>query len=228
MLLIFANEADHKAKTLVESWRDYNARLLTIQDLSKPGWSHDKCQGKPSFVAEGEQINLDQVHGIFSRVRCVTEEDLGHIVEEDRLYVINEMTAFILDWLCRAPFTVLNRPTVGSLIGAAYSHERWLSLASKTGLKLNCSHKTYPPQDKKDWPSIIPVTVIGSRWFGDVDDELGQQAVKLAKAVPIELLTVMFDDADATASFVSADPMIDIEQPQIAEALLERLRKGVQ
>lgn len=228
MLLVFANEADQQARTLVEDWRDYGARLMTIKDISLPGWSHDKCQGKPSFVAEGEQFNLEQVRGVFSRVRCVTEVDLDHIVEEDRPYVVSEMMAFILDWLWRAPFTVLNRPTVGSLIGAAYSYERWLSLASKVGLSLNCVHKTYPPQNKKDWPSVIPVTVIGEHWFGDVEDALGQQAVKLAQAVPIDLLTVMFDGTDTAASFVSADPMIDIEQPQIAEALLERLRKGGQ
>jgi hypothetical protein len=67
------------------------------------------------------------------------------------------------------------------------------------------------------------VTVVGDRWFGAVDSQLGAQAVALAARAGVELLTVQFETPRSGARFLCAELTIDVASDQVADALLARL-----
>jgi hypothetical protein len=155
-----------------------------------------------------------------------------HVDPADRGYCAAEMTAFLAWWLAELPCPVVNRPTPTCLSGIEWAEPTWTIVAA--GLGMACRPVRWrsagecrrPPEDLR---RRIPVTAVGNRWvMGSRHADgacagLGPLAVKLARAAGVEALTVWFDGDDAEPCFVGAQPWVDIDNPLIAELLLERL-----
>lgn len=227
MLVVLAHARDDQARALVDRWAPLDARLMTVQDLSAPGWQHHVGgTGSERAVLGGIQVETAAIRGVVTRLPCVQETDLAHIAPGDRPYVAAEMTAFLKSWLSRLSCPVLNRPTASSLMGPNRSLERWMVLAARCGLAVfarrSATGEALLPARE------CPVTVLGQRWFGEVDEALGEQAMRLALQAKVDLLTVRFDGSGAGAAFLSAELSIDVSAPAVRDALLERLERGEQ
>ncbi|WP_164015775.1 hypothetical protein [Pyxidicoccus trucidator] len=219
MLVVLAHPRDEQARGLVERWAAEDARLLSMRDLSSPGWQHRVGgSGAEVAVVGGERVHVSALRGVVTRLPGFIDTDLVHIAPEDQGYVAAEMNAFLASWLSRLPCPVLNRPTASSLMGPSLGLERWLALAARCGLPLAAARREVGVSDRP--PSrVAAVTVVGQRWLGEVEPAVGAQAVRLAAAAGVELLTARFEGP----AFVSAELSIEVGEPRVAEALLERL-----
>lgn len=222
MLVVLANPLDTPARELVARWGTGRARLMTARDLSRPGWRHSPAGVEAGWaVVDGEHVEVAALRGVLTRVPCVREAELPHIQPEDRGYMAAEMTAFLVSWLSGLPCPVLNRPSASSLLGPALGLERWRMLAAREGLALAAPEMRLPAVPTP-FPETVRVTVVCRRWLGPVDEALGAQALRLASRLGVELLTVCFDAPGPEGAFVSAEPMVDVTNPAVAELLLER------
>jgi hypothetical protein len=223
MLLVLASRYDLTAG----AWATrHGAALLTPANLSVAGWRYNAGISMPDIaVIGGEVIPVESIAGVLTRLPCVSPEELGHIVEPDREYVAAEMTAFLLAWLSRLGCPVINRPTPVCLCGPAWPRERWIWAAAQLGIRVRSVHRqarldhsaAEAPRAEDD--NRVVVTVVGNRWFGPADELLGRQALRLAAAAGVDLLTVQFDGAASHAAMVDADPWPDITAPEITDVV---------
>jgi hypothetical protein len=219
MLVVLAHSRDEQARVLVGQWASEGARLLTARDLSLPGWQHRVGGAGPEYaVVGGSRVEVAAIEGVVTRIPCITEAEMTHVMPEERGYVASEMNAFLISWLSRLPCPVLNRPSASSLMGPSLGLEKWLALAVRCGLPLaaapgSASPKQLPAQQ-------VSVTVVGRRWFGQVETAVGEGAVRLAATAGVELLTARFNGP----AFVSAELSINVGEPWVAAALLERFK----
>jgi hypothetical protein len=220
MLVVLAYAQDQMARQLVESWRPHGARLLTTRDLSAPGWRHYVgAPGEGWAVVEGERVPIWWIRGVLTRIFSVRELDVPHIVAEDRQYVAEEMSAFLLSWLSSAPFPVLNRPTASSLMGPSLSHERCLALAARAGLPLpNRGNRAPAPEPAA---RSVQITVVGQRCLGAVNPRLAELALTFVRRVEAELMTVSFHGPEGGEYFAGAELLADVSRPEVASALLD-------
>src|SRR5262249_24896153 len=110
MLVIVANSQDETARQLAGRWHNYGAGGLTPADLSKSGWRHYVASSSRSWAVVGAQhVATAEITGVVTRVPCVYEQELGHIIPADRAYVAAEMTAFLHAWLSGLQCPVINR-----------------------------------------------------------------------------------------------------------------------
>jgi hypothetical protein len=232
MPVVLAHCDDQVAHALVERWATHNARLITPEDVSMVGWRYRPGAGHSArVVVDGNVIDAQAITGVLVRLPQVFEQDVLHIVEEDRAYVAAEMTAFLRAWLVSLPCRVLNRPTAMSLNGPLWRHERWIHTAAQLGCSVMPAYRatsiTQPPLAVAETPSAqISVTIVGSNAIGDADPALVQQARRLAEAAEVELLSVAFDGPDAQARFIGASLWPDMTQDAIADAVLSLLSSG--
>ncbi len=70
------------------------------------------------------------------------------------------------------------------------------------------------------------MVVVGDRWFGRVDPVLGERAVRLARAVAVELLGVHFTRADAAGLLITAELMPELSDPAVVDAVADLLLTG--
>jgi len=235
VILVLANHRDLGARRLVEQWRPHDARLMTLADLSRPGWRHylgDPGELGPPHaeiaVASGELVPVASIRGVVTRIPWVVTEDLPHVVEGDRPYVAAEINAFLTAWLTRLPCPVVNRPSPSSLMGAPHAAEGWIAIAARAGLRLPWTRRAIGATVEPAWPpEAVTVAVLGDRWFGDVAPVLAAQACRLATTAGVELLAVTFSHAGADATFLGAHLWPDVLLPELAQALLERFVPAV-
>jgi hypothetical protein len=228
MLVVVASRHDKAAQALVDRWAADDARLLTCEDLSIAGWRHYLSSTQDSTaVVGGQAIALAQITGVLTRLPCVYEQELLHIVPEDRTYVATEMNAFLISWLSQLQCPVLNRPTPTYLLGPAWRPEQWIYAAAQIGIpvlprqrQIVLSPHVLPQVPEK--PGVT-VTVVGKHCFGTVDKTLARHARNLADAAKVDLLTVNFSGDESSADFLGADLWTDISALEIADAILEYL-----
>jgi hypothetical protein len=219
MLAIVASAQDQAAAALAARWADRPARLLSPRDLSRPGWRHHVGgRGEEWGVIDGELVRAADLRGAIVRLPVVREQDLPHVVPEDREYVAAEMNAFLLSWLTSLRCPVLNRATATSLMGPNLSHERWLMLAARAGVSIAGARVQGADVERPRVAGVV--TVVGDRWVGDAAPSLGNAAVRVARAAGVALCTVRFDGADEGASFVDAELFTELADSRIADALL--------
>ena len=210
--LIVAASDDVVAQTLTSLWD--GTHLVTPLGLSKPGWRYDPARADASRVVthDGALIDARDVRGVYVRLSHVRVEDLQHIVEHDRAYVAAEMTAFLLAWLTQLSCPVVNRPVPYCLAGPCWRPERWARTAAKLAIPVRSVRRD--SADNAEWaaPSApIGVTVIGDRWFGEMTDLTGEQAVQLARAADADVLYAIFEATPAsTPQFVTAHVWPDL------------------
>jgi hypothetical protein len=243
MIIIVASRYDAAARRLKARWAAQRARLLTCQDLSVSGWRcrvSDPQDGRA--IIDGLDARATEVRGVLTRMQWVAEQELPHIVAEDRAYVSAEMSAFLVFWLSGLTCPFLNRPTANSLNGPGWGREAWNAAAGKAGMRINpirrhanlareslahenlahASLAALPAKDlqARDLSQPIVLTVVGDGCLGDADETLKQQARRLADIAHMDLLNVRFSSAEAEASFDSVDVVPDIDDPTIADAAL--------
>jgi hypothetical protein len=228
MILIVARATDGAARRLARRWSEDAARVLTPRDLSREGWlAGDVSPSAPTLVAGAETAPASDVNAALVRIPCVSAADVSYVEPADRGYCAAEMTAFLAWWLSGLPCAVINRPTPASLSGTDWAEPTWAIMAAELGIacSLVCWRSAgqgrQPVDERAQRP--VPVTAVGNRYAGTATASLGSAAVKLARAAGVEALTVWFDRDDADAHFVEARPWVDIDDPMIADLLLERL-----
>jgi hypothetical protein len=231
----------------VAGWRHYlSSSDAELESLVASGaWeSHQPRQIKTNLdlhstaVVGGQAIPLvssanaiEKITGVLTRLPCIFEPELLHIVPEDRGYVAAEMNAFLISWLSRLKCPVLNRPTPTYLLGPAWRPEQWIYAAAQIGIPVRSRKRkvtlspdsTSPQAAEKPW---VTVTVVGKQCLGTVNQTLIRHARNLADAAKVDMLTVYFGGDESQVEFLSADLWTDIASPEVADAILEYLCGG--
>jgi hypothetical protein len=256
MLIILAGEQDEVARDLARRWSSFDAHLVRPKDLSQSGWCHrpgsratesrdaglerapkERLKGRISAesygqdvaIVGGRAISAGRIDGVLTRLPCVFEWELVHIVPGDRAYVSAEMTAFLLSWLSGLDCPILNRPTPNCLSGPGWRQEQWLHLAARLGIPVD-PVKRYATLGEE--ASIRPgsgpletVTVVGKRCFNAPDERQAVHAQRLAAATGVGLLALHFTASHhGLASLRSVNTWPDISSSEVANAILELLR----
>lgn len=243
MLVVVASRHDKAAEALVTNWaaHGHGVSLLTPEDLSVVGWRHylssidgeageENSSSFSSAVVGGVASALDQITGVLTRLPSIFEQELLHIVPEDRAYIATEMNAFLIAWLSSLKCPVLNRPTPTYLLGPAWRPEQWVYAAAQLGIPVrpmrrqsSMSANACPQVLEK---SSVKVTVVGDHCLGEVEKTLASHARRIADAAQVDLLTVHFSSNESPAEFLGADLWIDISAPDVGDAIFEYLSGG--
>lgn len=212
MLLVLADRGDWRGPFLCEQWASAEARLMTPDDLQRPGWRHEPARPLEGVaVAGGEPLAVASITGVCTLLPCVVASELPSIRAEDRGYAAAEMTAFLCAWLSVLPRPVLNPPTPACLCGPAWSPLRWLRVASEASLPT----VNAPPE----W--TLPVTVVGSRAFGAQSARQRDLAIQLASRTRVPLLRVLLDGSTSAPAVAGADLWIDPRLDGVSDAIAD-------
>jgi hypothetical protein len=221
MLIVVASRADASARRLVEHLGS-DAALITPLDLSEPGWQVDPFRpGTSTFVAGGKRYRETSISGVVTLLPCVFEQELVHIVSEDRRYVAAETTAFLACWLDGLECHRLNPPTAGCLSGPNWRAEGWIRLAGSAGIRAQ-TVTVSTDQTARGGPdagTFAGVTVVGDRCIGAHSDELQTLARRLATAAGLDLLHVRFSLSFGEPFVCSVTPFADLSTPEAVEAV---------
>jgi hypothetical protein len=231
VLVILAGEQDHSARWLAQRWNRFGAGVLSPNDLSFAGWRHHvgvACED--TAVIDRQIVPAAKITGVLTRLPCVSEHELVHIVPADRAYVAAEMTAFLLSWLSGLACRLLNRPTPTCLLGCNWRSEQWVSLASLLGIPVIPVRRhakflgAATTRDSID--SFDTVTLIGERCIGASDEKHSAYARQLAAAAGVDLLAVHFRTVGGTPRLLSADVWPDITSTEVADGILEYFQRS--
>ena len=224
MIIVIASRHDLGARALITRLGADSAALLTPGDLSLPGWRYYlAAAGTSAAVIGGRKIALKEVAGVVTCLPSVPELELLHIAPADRAYVAGEMTAFLLSWLSTLRCPVINRPSPTCLSGPYWRPEQWAYAASRAGMRVRPVHRrvAFPADAAPAVTESITVTVVGERCLGQADTTVMTGARRLARAANVELLTVRFSGLGPDATFLGADPWLDLTSEETASELLE-------
>jgi hypothetical protein len=168
---------------------------------------------------------------VITRLPCVVEQDLAHIVSAGRAYVAAEMNAFLMSWLTALKCPLLNRPTPPCLSGPYWRREKWLATAARLGIPITPIHRhatlsgeLIPKPNSQ--PDGITVTIVGQKSIGAVSPLLARQARSLANMAGVDLLSVRFSGPTDGSFFVEANLWPDIAADDVAEAVFSYICKG--
>lgn len=223
-ILVIASRGDAAAASFAAA-SGGRVRVMTPADLSQPGWSLPVAAAGPSMATiGGEQVPSIAIAGVVTRLAAVTEHDLLHIAAADRSYVAAEMTAFLLAWLVCLPCPVVNRPSAQCLSGPAWRREQWTLAAGRLGIPTvsikRVANRAAPERDACDHVDATEIVVVGRHHVGSADPVLVARAHALADAAGVDLLSVAFDDAGASARFVAASLWPDLAGRRVLDAVL--------
>ena len=221
MILLVASQFDHQAFRLAGNWAGRDACLMTAQDLSRAGWSFSpSVMGQWRGLAGDRMFDAGTLTGVLNCLSEVDESELSHIDAEDRVYVAAEMNAFLLSWETQLSCPVINRPSPNSLLGPAWSMEKWVLTAGALGIPTlpvnRCSgKKKHTPTDVQQARSV---TVVGDYVVAE-SGELGARAKSLARAAGVTVATFQFSSS-AISEFVGISLRADLRNEAVADALL--------
>jgi hypothetical protein len=246
MLIILAGEQDEVARELARRWSSWDCHLLTAKDLSRSGWRHWPGSRKARLqhaqeerperplpesdkqnvaVVGGAIVPTERIDGVLTRLPCVYEWELAHIVASDRAYVSAEMTAFLLSWLSELDCPILNRPTPTCLSGPGWRQEQWTHLAARLGIPVK-SVKRYAKLGEEASVETGPdpceaVIVVGQQCFNAREESQAVHAQNLAAAAGVGLLGVHFTIVNGgSSSLQSVESWPDVNSSEVAEAIL--------
>jgi hypothetical protein len=214
MLLVLADRGDWRGPFLCERWASADARLMTPDDLQRPGWRYQPARPLEGVaVAGAEPLAVALITGVCTLLPCVVASELPSIRTEERGYAAAEMTAFLCAWLSALPCPVVNPATPACLCGPAWSPLRWLRFASEASLPI----VSEPP----DW--TLAVTVVGSRAFGAQSAGQRDLAIQLANRAGVPLLRVLLDGSSTAPAVAGADLWIDPSLDGVSDAIAEEM-----
>ena len=226
MRLVLAHRHDVAARELVARWRG-DAVLLIPADLHRERWFLHLDGRRPPVALLPSR---PEVTSVLSRLAGIDPGDLGHMDPQDVEYAAVELDAFLRAWLHAWPGPVTNRPSTTCLNGPGWRPEQWIAAAAAAGLVSRpVRRRAVLPVDRSlasqgyAGEEGTSVTVVGDRWFGDVDAEVGRRLCAFARACGCDVLeaTVHGAHTDPTVVRVSAWP--DVSAPAVADALAQLL-----
>jgi hypothetical protein len=231
VLVIIAGKQDQSARWLAERWSRFGAELLSPSDLSVPGWCHYVAVASEDIaVINRRAVPTEKITGVLTRLPCVSEHELMHIVPADRAYVAAEMTAFLLSWVSGLNCPLLNRPTPTCLSGCDWRSEQWVYLATLLGIPVipvrRHARCLEDATTKESIDSFDTVTVIGVGSIGASDERQAAYARRLAAAAGVDLLAVHFRTVGGEPRLLSADPWPDITSTEVADGMLEYFQRS--
>ncbi|MEX1367994.1 MAG: hypothetical protein AB1Z98_32995 [Nannocystaceae bacterium] len=200
---------------------------MTTDDLTAPGWRWIGGAGTPSGTmgSSGVAVPFDRIRAVLTRLPYVYEHELPFIDEADRGYLSQELSAFMLAWLAGLSCPVLNRPSPSSLLGVGWRPERWLLEAARVGLPTRPLRRT-PDQPIHGTPNgpVVRAAVVGDRVLHSPCPEFSPRLRALARAAAVDLLAVECVLLRQQWWVRGADLFVDLDDPAIADAILEHLR----
>lgn len=216
MILVVASRLDREATSLVEAWRAADARLVSAEDLSRPGWVFQvDAPARTVLVAEGRRVPVSQVSGVLVRRPAVLAAELLDLAAQDRAYAAAEMGAFLVALLAAAPCLVIDRPTPSCLSGPGHDPLRWALAVGRAGLRSALCEPLSGP--------LHEVVVCKDRCFGHKTPAEAEAMAHLAASSRLHLLGAHFTDTGAIAA-VSPFPRLAV--PALRAALLDDLGGG--
>jgi hypothetical protein len=213
LLVVFGSAFDDQPKILVERFREVGrtVSLITPRDLSRRGWTlRIGNLAETTAAVESGIVRGNEIEGIVMALPWVAPYDLPHVIEADRDYVAEEMTAFLLAWLHELGRPVLDRPTPMSLAGCGRSNFEWAHFARSLGIDA----------DPRWSESTIAVTVVRGCAVGDVPLAHARAAEAVSMAAQRSLVTLRFAKKDAV-TLVGADSRPEVGTKLVATRLLE-------
>lgn len=227
MIVILASRYDAVARRLADRWAAHDAVVLTVDDLAAPGWRWTGGAGIPTGTMglRGTAVPFDRIRGVITRLPHVHEHELPFTHEDDRAYVAQEMSAFLLAWLSSLPCPVINRPSASSLTGVAWRREQWLHRAALVGLPVVPFRRTPDASAGRAPPRpAIRTAVVGDRVLEAPDPTLAARSRALAREAAADLLAVEYVLVEQRWRVHAADPLVDLDNAAVAAAVLEYLR----
>jgi hypothetical protein len=226
VIVIFASRYDKSASSLVERWKNYDASLLTCDDLSVAGWRHFlNAEGHERAVVNGKIVDVADIDAVLIRWPGVFAPELIQIAAPDRDYVASEMMAFLVSWFSSLACPVINKPTPVNLTGPAWRLEQWTYAAARLGIPVNPARRHVARDINIELavePAPATVTVVGDRCFGNVEPLLHDQSRQLACAARVSLLKVGFTGREAGSSLATVDLVPDLTD-EVIDATLDLL-----
>lgn len=226
MIVIFASRFDKKASSLAERWKQYDASLLTCDDLSVSGWRHFFNDERTNFaVVNGRVVKASDIDGVLIRWPGVFAPELIQIAAHDRDYVASEMVAFLVSWFTSLNCPVINKPTPVNLTGPAWRLEQWTYAAAQLGIPVKPARRHVAREVSTETPTeaaTATVTVVGDRCFGNVEPLLLDQSLQLARAAGVSLLEVGFSGHEA-GSLLTGVNLIPKLNDETTDAVLDLL-----
>jgi len=230
-IIVLMSKYDLSFDVFMSCSDEFNIKILVPEDISKAGWYYDDSNQKNSTIVIGTDIIPEQeITGVITRLPAVTEEELPHIREQDKLYAAAEMNAFLLAWLTSLDCPVINSPTENCLCGPNLSQEQWVYYVARMGIPTEESSRRIHFRDKEifseqaNYSNYYSATVIGDVCLGDVHQNLMIYSKKIARAFCIDFLQVIFSHKDKNARFVSANLWPEITSEKV-KLLLEFIIK---
>jgi hypothetical protein len=230
VIVVLASRYDEDARRLATRWETSGGCLMTCEDLSVSGWRVRVGEPHASrAVLGGREVALRDVRGVLTLLPSISEAELLDITPDDRAYVAAEMTAFLLFWLSGVACPILNRPTPACLTGPSLHAEQWAAAAAGSGMRIRPARQrlclTGMDGAGRVETASVTVTVVGDRCFGEVDDALRRQAVRLARTTQVDLLGVRFSGPEADATFLGVTSCPRVADPAVADAVLEHFTR---
>lgn len=224
MIVIFASRFDESARSLAARWKNYDASLLTCDDLSVTGWRQFlNDNGTNRAVVSGQIVDVSNIDGVLIRWPGVFAQELVQIAPHDRDYVASEMMAFLYWWFSTLNCPVINKPTPVNLTGPAWRLEQWTYLAAQLGIRVKTARRHVAPAAVDNEPAqraASLVTVVGNRCFGDVDPLLLDQSRQVAGAAGVSLAQIGFNGPNADSALTEVNLIPELRD-EVADALLD-------
>ena len=238
MWLVLCESTDAPARWAREGLRSRGlepVELVTSDDLAHARWVHRVGEeGARVEVAlrDGRTFRSDSVRGTLNRLVYPPRGDLLLIHPSDRSYVVQELMAFFMSWLCALPGPLLNPPSPECLCGRARPLAEWLWLAARAGLSgppCRVSSDELPAAPSLNvrvpgsGPDLRTLIVVGERVVGaPAPPAIGEGCRRLAALSHTPLLGLEFSTGPGESwQLVGAGGLPDLRRG--GEALLDAL-----
>jgi hypothetical protein len=229
MLLVLCSRADTAAHAFVTRFAEDGVRSLTCAGVSQKGWKmalRDKggaAEVELIAAIDGKRVRQDEIEGVITRLGYVSENELGHIVAEDRPYVAAEMHAFLFAFLEALPCGIVNPPSPSCLYGPNMRALQWRRLVRELGIPVERDFRAVGA-GPNSYP-CIDVTVIGEYAIGNPPRCALRWTQQLAERVGVPYLTARFADVQGSLCFSGADTYPNIKSEEIACTLVDSFRR---
>jgi hypothetical protein len=241
--LVLASECDEAGRWVAEGLAGAGRErvlFVTDADLADATWAHHVADDSTSTrveLADGRTIDSADVAGTVNRLTHVPPLLVDALVDDDRQYGLQELSALVMSWLASLPAPTLNPPDTRGLSGAWRSPAEWALLAGASGLEaapVLFDSAAPQPFGWSGWsggttpaPLVEDVIVVGATVFAD--PELTTTAAdacrRLAMLSDTPILGIAFADG-VTSPVVGVTPLPDVRAggDAMIDALAEALR----
>ncbi len=217
MILIIASNLDDQAKQLKAKWENDSIALLSVNDLTSPGWeiSSDNFL-RSRFIAEGNVWSVKEITGIINILPVISPYELFKIVAEDRQYVASELNAFLFYFLTKFKCPILNKPSAFNLSGPFIKQAEWLKECVKVSLPVYSYHaksdsKFHSSLQKEKLQSV---SFIDNYIYGNDKINFKKKIKALAANTGLNCFNIHFKEKDSRFYFYAITTYPDFNNPK--------------